>query len=448
MPAAVLVVEPDRRVLETLSKWLSELGHPIDEATDAASAREALNRRAHGAVFCAFGLEEREGRPLLPQLAKETSECPVVAVGLPRGSENARTLIGWRILECLQLPLLRDEFLLVMRRASQECERRGTTLLLERELRARRMHRPLVAASSAMIQLMEEVEGIAPLDTPVQLIGEYGVGKESVARMIHAHGPRRNAAFLHLNATHMDADELDLLLVGTSQEGPRAKRLRGGRLLEKARGGSLYLDATDQLPASLRALLARRLAPHRHLPGRQHSSGPFDLRLMAASSPQTSAPVDDLAKLLRGSVLRVPPLRERREDVPLLVDHFFAAAQGREHERLPALTGDLLTRFVEYPWPGNVRELENVVARGVMAATARGEVAKGVPPECLPLLDSATSRSDSGLALRPARKIFERELIVRALAASDGNRTHAARKLEISHRALLYKLKSHKISGS
>ncbi|MFP8877772.1 MAG: sigma 54-interacting transcriptional regulator [Myxococcota bacterium] len=446
MPDAVLVVEPDRRILETLSKWLSNLGHPIDVATDAGSAREALNRRAHGAVFCASGLEERGGRPLLPQLAKEAVECPVVAVGLPRGSENAQTLIGWRIQECLRLPLDRDECLLVMRRISQERETRNTTLLLEREVRARRMHRPLVAASSAMIRLMEEVEGIAALDTPVQLIGEYGVGKESVARMIHAYGPRRHSAFLHLNATDMDADELDLLLFGNSQEGTRAKRLRGGRLLEKARGGSLYLDAADQLPTTSRALLARRLAPHRHLPGRQHSSGTFDLRLMAASSPETSAPVDDLAELLRGSVLRVPPLRERREDVPLLVDHFFAATQDREHERLPALTGDLLTRFVEYPWPGNVRELENVVARGVMAATARGEIARGIPPECLPHPDSATSRSNSGLALRPARKIFERELILRALAASNGNRTHAARKLEISHRALLYKLKSHKIS--
>jgi len=446
MPAAVLVVEPDRRVLETLSKWLSDLGHPIDVATDAASAREAMNRRAHGTVFCASGLEERAGRPLLPQLAREAGECPVVAVGLPPGSENAGTLVGWRILECLRLPLHRDEFLLVMRRTSHERERRGATLLLEREVRAQRMHRPLVAASSAMIRLMEEVEGIAALDTPVQLIGEYGVGKESVARMIHAHGPRRHAAFLHLNATHMDPDELDLLLVGKSQEGTPAKRLRGGRLLEKARGGSVYLDAADQLPTTLRALLARRLAPQRDLQGRQPSSGPFDLRLMAASSPETSAAADDLAELLRGSVLPVPPLRERREDIPLLVDHFFAAARGREHERLPALTGDLLTRFVEYPWPGNLRELENVIARGVMAATARGEISKGIPPDCLPLPGSTTGGADSGLALRPARKIFERELILRALAASDGNRTHAARKLEISHRALLYKLKSHEIS--
>ena len=446
MPAAVLVVEPDRRVLETLSKWLSALGHPIDVATDADSAREALGRRVHGTIFCASGLEERSGRPLLPGLAKKVGECPVVGLGLPRGAESAGTLIGWRILECLRLPLDRDEFLLVMRRTTRERERRGATLLLEREVRDQRMHRPLVAASSAMIHLMEEVEGISALDTPVRLVGEYGVGKESVARMIHAHGSRRHAAFLHVNATHMDAAELDLLLFGKSKEGNRGERLRGGRLLEKARGGSLYLDEVDRLPATLRRLLARRLARKLDPQGPRPSSGPFDLRLMGASSPETNAPADELAELLRGSVLSVPPLRERREDIPLLVDHFFAVARGREHQRLPALTGDLLTRFVDYPWPGNMRELENVIERGVMAATARGEISKGIPPDCLPLPGSATSGSDSGLALRPARKIFERELILRALAASDGNRTHAARKLEISHRALLYKLKSHEIS--
>lgn len=446
MHATALVVEPDEGVLETLSKWLTDLGYAVATAKDAASAREALAEGDHDAVFCACALEDDPGHPLLPRLARQLQDCSLFGLGFPTGDGAARALIRSQVFECLRVPLERAEFLLAMERSAVLASGRGTAAQLQRENESQRMRRPLIAASSAMIHLMEEIEGSAALDTPVLVVGEYGVGKESVARMIHAHSSRRQAPFLKVDATQMEEAELESLLVGSLQGSRPPGTRRGGKLLARARGGSLFIESVHQLPTTLRQLLARRLAPQRQpAPGLA-----FDLRLMASaetieapSPPETS---DPLSELLVGSVLQVPPLRERREDIPLLVDHFFAASFRQRHSRLPALSGELLTRFSEHPWPGNLRELENVIERSVLAARARGDSANPITTTHLAPPRSPEDESPDQLALRPARKKFERELILRALRASDGNRTHAARKLEISHRALLYKLKSYDIS--
>lgn len=446
MQSSVLVVASDRRLIEQLCKWLDSMGYAVDAATDADAARKALAGRAHETVFCACELEDATGRFLLPQLARQLEGCALIGLGLPPEEAFSRNLIGRSVLECLRLPLQRGELLLAMKRTRLHLRVRGRAQILNHEAERWRLRRPLVAATSPMIRLMEEIEESAAFDTPVLVVGEYGVGKESVARTIHAHGSRRHAAFLRVDAAGLRASDLETLLVGRS-DGRRER----GRLLERARGGTLFFDCLGGMPADTQRLLAQQLAPKPDPQATRGVAEALDLRVMA-SIEETDGPVspaisDEVRAVFRGSRLRVPPLRERRADIPLLVDHFLGLAEGRARNRLPALTGSLLTKFSEHPWPGNLRELENVIERSVLMAKSRELPQNQILAACLiPAESRAAGHPEGSLALRPARREFERALILRALKDCKGNRTHAARKLAISHRALLYKLKSHDIS--
>jgi two-component system response regulator AtoC len=265
----------------------------------------------------------------------------------------------------------------------------------------------------------------------VLLAGERGTGREGIARVLHAQSPRRGGAFVAVDCGRGSEREREQRLFGGGGYAP-------GPALRDAHGGALYLEAIDALPLSLQPRLAAALR-EADAPG---ASERLDLRVIAATSADLEELVrrgalwKELYDLLRAAQLRVPALRERREDIPLLADHFIArAAEARGRAQL-AITGDALDVLVAYRWPGNTRELAAVLERAADLADGDAISAHQLPGDLRRAPDSVNP-----LGLRRARRAFEAELIRRALRATAGNRTRAARLLEISHRALLYKLK-------
>jgi two-component system response regulator AtoC len=312
-----------------------------------------------------------------------------------------------------------------------------------------------VAASPLMIELLEMLERAAEYKATVLLTGESGTGKEVLARAIHAQSGRRHLAFVAVNCGAIPEALLESELFGHSRGAfTGADRARRGLFVE-ADGGTLFLDEIGELPASLQVKLLRVLQEEEVRPVGESKSRSIDVRVIAATSRDLEREVaggrfrEDLFYRLDVFRLRVPPLRERREDVPLLVDHFLAMFRETLGKAVRTIADDALDRLVAHDWPGNVRELENVMERAMILCDGDRITLPDLPEALAKPRRSAPLPAGRGdFSLRRSRRRFESELIARALEATGGNRTRAARLLEISHRALLYKLKEYGLGGN
>jgi two-component system response regulator AtoC len=283
------------------------------------------------------------------------------------------------------------------------------------------------------------------------LTGETGTGKEVLARAIHAQSGRRNEAFVAVNCGAIPETLLESELFGHAKGAfTGADRARRG-LFSAADGGTLFLDEIGELPGALQVKLLRVLQDEEVRPIGESKSRKVDVRVLAATARDIDGEVsagrfrEDLYYRLNVLRVRVPPLRDRREDIPLLVDHFLGHFRDSLGKPVRTIADDALERLTCYRWPGNVRELENVIERALILATSDRITLRELPANVVSPESGEKPVRPGQLSLKRARRHFEEEMIRKALAATGGNRTHAARLLEISHRALLYKIKEYGI---
>jgi two-component system response regulator AtoC len=279
------------------------------------------------------------------------------------------------------------------------------------------------------------------------LTGDSGTGKEVLARAIHAQSPRREAAFVAVNCGAIPETLVESELFGHAKGAfTGAGRARRG-LFSEAEGGSLFLDEIGELPTAVQVKLLRVLQEEEIRPVGESKSQPIDVRVIAATSRDLEVEVaegrfrEDLYYRLNVVHLHVPPLRERRHDIPLLADHFLRHFSTTLGKSVHSISDDALERLSSYRWPGNVRELENVIERALILADGDRLTLRELPQNLVEAADEGGADASGSFSLRRARRIAEVDIIRRALKATNGNRTHAAKLLEISHRALLYKIK-------
>ena len=305
-----------------------------------------------------------------------------------------------------------------------------------------------------MVEVFRTLRKIAEFKTTVLLGGESGTGKELVARALHRLSPRKEAPFIAVNCGAIPGSLLESELFGHRKGAfTDASRDRRG-LFEEASGGTLFLDEIGEMPLALQVKLLRVLQEEevRRLGDTQDIK--VDVRVVAATARDLGAEVsrgafrEDLFYRLNVLHLALPPLRDRREDIPLLVAHFIDRMNARMGLSIEGMGPEAMRRLMEYDWPGNVRELENTIERamvltdtpqiGVEALTDRIGQAHRAPVPTAPV-------DEGDLSIKRASRRAEEELIRRALVRTAGNRTRAAELLEISHRALLYKIKEYGI---
>jgi two-component system response regulator AtoC len=295
-----------------------------------------------------------------------------------------------------------------------------------------------------------QAKKVAPTATTVLLTGASGTGKEVLARAIHAQSPRRDEAFVAVNCGAIPETLLESELFGHVKGAfTGADRTKRG-LFREADGGTLFLDEIGELPTPLQVKLLRVLQEEEVRPLGESKSQPVDVRVIAATARELDADVEsgrfreDLFYRLNVVRLHVPPLRQRPRDIPLLLDHFIAHFRAALGKPVRSVADEALERLVAYGWPGNVRELENVVERAVILAEGDCITLRELPQN-VASPGPGRGAGEADHSLRRARRAAETEAIRRALGATGGNRTHAARLLGISHRALLYKLKEYGI---
>jgi two-component system, NtrC family, response regulator AtoC len=308
----------------------------------------------------------------------------------------------------------------------------------------------LVGESAAMAAVRDTITRVAGHRTTVLILGESGTGKELVARAIHLGSPRRERRFIAINCAALPPALLESELFG-HRRGAFTDAIRDKvGLFEEADGGTLLLDEVGELPLALQAKLLRVLQESELRRVGDNTSISVDVRLIAATLRDLTQDVaegrfrEDLYYRLAVVPLLVPPLRDRRRDIAALASHFLAIHNAR-HRRAVTLTAEALAVLERHSWPGNVRELENVIERALVLCD-RPELDGAFIETMLPLRPTTPSAVDaSELSIKKATRTLEEDLIRRALESTQGNRTTASRLLEISHRALLYKIKEYGI---
>ncbi len=445
----ILIVDDDEALRESLGMLLAAEGYDVALADCADSALAELDRESVDLVLCDLRMPGMDGLELLPQLVKKVPGATVLMMSAFGSADLAIEAMSRGAYDYLAKPFQPSEVLLAIRKARERERLRRANALLQRDVERVVGDRPIVAASSAMIEVLELIERAAEFKATVLLTGESGTGKEVLARAIHSQSGRREEAFVAVNCGAIPETLLESELFGHAKGAfTGADKARRGLFVE-ASEGTLFLDEIGELPVALQVKLLRALQEEEIRPVGESKPRTVDVRVIAATSRDLAHEIsegrfrEDLFYRLNVVHVHVPALRDRRDDIPLLVDHFVSRARETLGKGLRGVADDALTRLTGYAWPGNVRELENVIERAVILAQGDRLTTTDLPDN-VALPGPTTGAADPGdLSLKRARRRFEADLILKALEATGGNRTHAAKLLEISHRALLYKIKEY-----
>jgi len=443
----VLVIDDEKGIRETLSLIL---GMENFEVEAVENAFEGLSRLDAGEAFdfiiCDIRLPGMGGIEFLKEARGRDIEPVIIMISAYGTIENSIEAIQAGAADYINKPINSEELMLRMRMAEERQKLKARNDYLERELGMAGDTGELIYKSARMAEVMELSRKASQFRMTVLITGESGTGKELVAKAIHAGGPRKDAPFIAVNCAAIPETLIESELFGYSKGAfTGAENARRG-LIEEANGGTLFLDEIGELPMLLQPKLLRVLQEGEIRRLGDTKILKVDVRVIGATSCDLERDVadgrfrNDLYYRLNVFPVRVPPLRERKEDIPALVAHFIAKYGRHVNRRVSGAAPEVISELSSYDWPGNVRELENVVERAIILSDS----------EYITRIDKLAAGSGPGAAIKDwmgrlsfneARQEIERAYIERALAETGGNRTRAAKVLGISRRSLLYKLK-------
>jgi two-component system, NtrC family, response regulator HydG len=455
-----LVVDDEPGVRFAVRGILEHIGLEVDEAEDGVDALATVERNDLQLVVADINMPRMDGLTLLRHIQKLPEPRPKVVVMTAQGSETrAIEAIRSGAYDYFKKPFDVEEMMAVARRATESLRLSAEVERLEGELT---LSRSLVFGSSAMSRLAVLVQRIAPRDVTVLLTGESGTGKERVAEALVQASKRADKPFVRFNCAALTAELAEAELFGHSRGAfTGAVKSRTG-LFREADGGTILLDEIGELPPTIQAKLLRVLQEGEVRPVGEEQSIKIDVRIIAATHRdllQMAAQGkfrEDLYYRLNVVHLKVPSLRERPEDIPLLARHFLNEYSRRFAVGPFKVTPSLLERLLAYPWPGNVRELENAMESGV-ALSQGNELDLSLLPEPRRIVEAEVAVTASPASAAEASSVrdlkvrvdaYERGLIVSALEEFKGNRSQTARVLGINRATLHGKLNKYGLSSS
>ena len=456
----VLVVDDDAGSRRAMALALSTDGYRVEEFGDATSAFErAAEDPTVGLVVTDLKMPGKTGLELATELA---AARPDVSVLIVTAFGDVETLLAARALgtaDYVAKPVAKDDLRLRAAAALRRSRQAGEIRDLRERLDKRYGFEAILGISKPMERLFERLRVVAPTRTTVLIVGESGTGKELVANAIHHNSPRRPRAFVALNCGAIPKEIIESELFGHERgafTGALVKRV--GRI-EQAHGGTLFLDEVSEMPPDLQVKFLRVLEEKKVTPVGGNESKEVDFRLLAATNRDLSKEIEagrfrrDLFYRLSVVSLEIAPLRDRKDDIPLLVERF-RDVFSREHEKtVTGVTGPALAALVNYAWPGNVRELKNVIESAILFAAGPKVDLHDLPAA---VRAAAPEVQDAGAAegaegspstaslVGKTMADIEKEAILTALQVSGGNRRRAAEMLDIGLRTLQRKLKEYR----
>ena len=445
----ILVVDDELGLRHTLTLILQAEGHAVRAASDGAAGLERLGESPADLIICDVRMPGLDGLQFLGKYKEMGGTALVIMMSAYGDDEAALEAIRRGAYDFIAKPFRADQVLLVVRKAIEREGLRREVAQLHDELVALRAPSGIVGRSRKISQAIALADKVARHPSTVLITGESGTGKELIARHIHDASPRANRPFVAVNCAAIPEALLESELFGHAKGAFTGATAERQGLFEEAHDGTLFLDELGDLPVALQVKLLRALQEGEVRRVGDNASRGVDVRLVAATARDLEADVADgkfRADLYyRINVVRIhlPALRERTEDIPELVRHFVDRFNRRLGLHVTGVTAAAMRALVEYPWPGNVRELENVVERAMVLTDG-----PQLDVEQLPTLAAPVARNDGGaspldLSVKRRTEELERALIKEALDRTRGNRTRAAKVLDLSHRALLYKIRDY-----
>jgi two-component system response regulator PilR (NtrC family) len=454
-PARILVVDDERSMQEFLEILLRKEGYDVATAGSVEQALVALEADDFDLVVSDIQMPDRSGLDLLRAIRAAQPDALVVMITAFATTETAIAAMKEGAYDYVTKPFKVDEMKLVVQKALEKKLLASENARLRHELRSERQSRPLVGNSPRMHQLYEMISRVAQTKTNVLIVGESGTGKELVARAIHAESDRGEKPFVAINCAAIPENLLESELFGHVKGAFTGAVGNKAGLFELADAGTLFLDEVGEITPPLQVKLLRAIQEKtiRRVGGT--SDRRVDVRILAATNRRLEDEVaggrfrEDLYYRLNVIQLQLPALRERMEDLPLLVHHFVEKYARELGKAVRGVSEDAMQRLRAHPYPGNVRELENVIERAVALTRSEWLEAESLPPALLASADERAARAlpHGGVQLDHLVADYERGLLLEALRRAGGVKKRAAQLLGISFRSFRYRLEKLGLDG-
>ncbi len=440
-----------------LKVMLERHGYRVSTSPDGAQGLKLVRQQRFDFILCDVRMPQMDGLTFLAKGKDVLADSTVIMMSAYGSIDTALEAMKAGAYDFISKPFKTDEVLLTLKKAKErEQLKRENVALRSRieEINSGVHFSSMVAVSRQMQKLFAIAEKISQYDTTVLITGESGTGKELVARGIHKLSPRRDKAFVAVNCGSIPENLLESELFGHVKGAfTGADRNKKG-LFEAADGATLFLDEIGELPLAMQVKLLRVLQESEIRPVGSGKTTSINVRVLAATARDLDKLVlngtfrEDLYYRLNVMSIVVPPLRKRKDDIPVLCHHFVKKFNTTFEREVKGLSPDALKLVLDYSWPGNVRELENAIQRG-MVFTESGFIEAAQLPDSLRIrnhaqvLQLSLENSDGDLSVKTAQKQLEAKLIALALARCEGNKSRAALMLEMSYPSLLSKIRQY-----
>jgi two-component system response regulator HydG len=455
MTPSLLLVDDDPGHLSMLKTVLKGWGYKVTPATDGAQAVEAIKEQPYDLALLDVRMATMDGIEALKRIKAYNPAIPALIMTAYSSVASAKEALKAGAYDYLTKPLDMDELRLTLERALDHVRLETENRALKQRVRADAGMGRLIGASKALKELSEMIAMVAPTEATVLITGESGTGKELVAKATHSLSARASGPLVTVNCAALSETLLESELFGHEKGAfTGADKMREGRFMA-AHKGSIFLDEIGEIPMSVQAKLLRAIQEREIQRVGGDKPLNVDVRILAATNRDLKVEVaagkfrEDLYYRLHVVSLLVPPLRERREDVPLLAQHFLERFATKNRKNIKGFTPQAMDCLLRYDWPGNVRELENAVERAVILAHGDYLTEQELPLHFAREVAPAAPRlaqNPAGLEGRLLDEI-EQEAILATLASTQGNKSEAARQLGVTRATLHKKLKKYGLQG-
>jgi two-component system, NtrC family, response regulator len=453
--AHILVVEDDESLRRVTQAQLERAGYDASAAVDVSQALDLLRRQPHDLVITDLNLPDMSGMDLLKQIRHEFPETAVVIVTAYGTIETAVDAIKSGAYDYLTKPVHPDELRALVSRALERRNLIEEVRVLRTTIDRKYGFDSIIGSSNSLLHVLDSASSVAHTDATVLILGETGTGKELLAKAIHFNSPRRDRPFVIISCGSIPRELLESELFGHIKGSFTGAFGHKKGKVEIADGGTVFLDEIGEMPLDLQVRVLRLVQEHEIEKIGATNTQKVNVRILAATHRNLESRVteglfrEDLYYRLAVVPLTLPPLRERKEDIPILLGQFFERSKRKHGKPQLSLPPHLISFFVNYRWPGNIRELENLVERIVLLSRS-DEITLGNLPESLrssqPAEERAAAEERPDVMRTPIEtegmslEAVERELILQALRKFDWNQTQAARHLDISRKTLMYRI--------
>jgi len=449
----LLIIDDEENMRHMLSVVISKAGYQVTMAENGEQALAIQQKAPFPFILCDLKMPKMDGLQFLKSLENHIPQPIIIMMSAYATIDDAVEAMKSGAYDFITKPFKTAEVLLVLEKASEHlalCEENSRLKAKVKELQGRNGFEDIIAKSEIMCSLLQLAEKVARYDTTVLITGESGTGKELIAKGIHRNSDRRDNPFIAINCGSIPENLLESEFFGYVKGAFTGADKNHKGLFEEASGGTLFLDEIGELPLGLQVKLLRVLQEQEIRPVGSVKTRKINSRIITATAKDMEQEVEDgkfredLFYRLNVLTLKLPPLRDRKEDIPRLCSHFLNMLNKKMHLAIEYVSADAMGILLSREWKGNIRELKNCLERAaIVAETNQIQPADLSSAQTKQSANSTIENMLGTFSLKQAKRVIEKQLISRALEASNGNKSMAARMLEISYPSLLAKIKEY-----